>query len=82
MSYKYESFMHTYFRDLINYVTGGPVLAMELVGENAIQRWRELIGPTDPSQARSEASSSLRARFGRGITRGHIFLCSRLQLIK
>ena len=40
---------------------------MELVGENAIQRFRELIGPTDPSQARSEVATSLRARFGRDV---------------
>jgi len=61
-----------FMKDLINYVTGGPVLAMELVGENAIQRWRELIGPTDPSQARSEAASSLRARFGRDVTHNSV----------
>lgn len=55
-------------RDLLNYVTQGPVIAFELVGENAISRWRELIGPTDPSKARAEASTSLRARFGTSVT--------------
>lgn len=57
-----------FMKDLVNYVAGGPVLAFEIVGDNAIQRWRELIGPTDPSKARSECSSSLRARFGRDVT--------------
>lgn len=57
----------TFMKDLIQYISSGPVLVMELVGENAIQRFRELIGPTDPSQARSEVATSLRARFGRDI---------------
>lgn len=63
-----KSFMNS----LMNYVTSGPIIAMELVGENAIQRWRELIGPTDPSKARSEASSSLRARFGKDVTHNSV----------
>ncbi|GFR88148.1 nucleoside diphosphate kinase [Elysia marginata] len=58
----------SFLRDLLNYVTEGPVVAFELVGENAINRWRELIGPTDPSKARAEASTSLRARFGKDVT--------------
>ncbi|XP_059158360.1 nucleoside diphosphate kinase 7-like isoform X2 [Physella acuta] len=58
----------SFMQDLMNYVTSGPILAMELVGDNAVLRWRELIGPTDPAKARSEAASSLRARFGRDVT--------------
>ncbi|RUS69220.1 hypothetical protein EGW08_023016 [Elysia chlorotica] len=58
----------SFMRDLLVYVTQGPVIAFELVGENAISRWRELIGPTDPSKARAEASTSLRARFGTDVT--------------
>ncbi|XP_067669784.1 nucleoside diphosphate kinase homolog 7-like [Haliotis asinina] len=49
---------------LLNYVTSGPVIAMELVGEDAIQKWRDAIGPTDPTVARSEAPNSIRAQFG------------------
>jgi len=59
----------SFFNDLISYVTSGPVLAFELVGENAVQKWRDLIGPTDPSKARSECASSLRARFGTDVTK-------------
>ncbi|KAI8743628.1 nucleoside diphosphate kinase 7 [Biomphalaria glabrata] len=51
----------------INAITSGPIVAFELVGENAVQRWQELVGPTDPSVARSEAASSLRARFGKDL---------------
>ncbi|KAK3749335.1 hypothetical protein RRG08_056215 [Elysia crispata] len=58
----------SFLSDLLSYVTQGPVIVFELVGENAISRWRELIGPTDPSKARAEASTSLRARFGTDVT--------------
>jgi nucleoside-diphosphate kinase len=51
-------------RDLIKYVTSGPVLAMQLQGENAVARWRKMIGPTDPEAAIVEDPTSLRARFG------------------
>lgn len=32
-------------------ITSGPVLALELVGENAIKKWRQIIGETDPAKA-------------------------------
>ncbi|XP_064615445.1 nucleoside diphosphate kinase homolog 7-like [Liolophura sinensis] len=50
--------------DLVNYISSGPVIAMELMGQNAVQTWRALMGPTDPSVARKEAPNSIRARFG------------------
>ena len=37
---------------------------MELVAENAIEKWRKLIGPTNTLKARDEAPESLRALFG------------------
>lgn len=42
-------------------VLEGPVLIMELVGVDAVKKWREIIGSTDPSQA---ARGTLRSRFG------------------
>ncbi len=37
---------------------------MELVGNNAVQEWRGMIGPTNTESARAEQPQSLRARFG------------------
>lgn len=49
---------------LIEYVTSGPVLAMQLQGDDAVKKWRRIIGPTDPEQAIVQDPKSLRARFG------------------
>ncbi|CAG0920167.1 unnamed protein product [Notodromas monacha] len=56
--------------DLIGYVTEGPVVGMELSGQNAVKKWRELIGPTDPSKGRVGGEAvTLRGRFGTTLTR-------------
>ncbi len=40
-----------FFRSLIGFMTSGPVVLMVLEGENAISRWRTLMGATDPRKA-------------------------------
>ena len=40
------------------------VVGMELVAENCVQKWRELIGPTNCHVARVEAPNSMRALYG------------------
>jgi nucleoside-diphosphate kinase len=55
-----------FFGDLVRFMTEGPIVAMVLEGENAIQRWRDLMGPTNPANAPAE---SMRKRFGTGIER-------------
>ena len=59
---------------LLDYITSGPVVAFEIVGENAINAWREAIGPTDPSEARKTAPTSIRAQYGTGLC-GSTTLC-------
>lgn len=51
---------------LLEFVTSGPVVAMELKGANAIDKWRTLLGPTDSATARNKAPLSIRAKFGTG----------------
>src|SRR5437899_10433698 len=43
-----------FFRDLVEFMTSGPVLVQVLEGDNAIAKHRELMGATDPRNARSE----------------------------
>ena len=52
------------FSSLVNYISSGPVLAMELLAPSAISKWRQTLGPTDSSVARNQAPNSLRAHFG------------------
>ena len=40
-----------FFDDLVTYMTSGPVVCAVLEGEDAIRRYRELMGATDPAQA-------------------------------
>lgn len=52
---------------LVEFVTSGPVVAMELKGSNAIQKLQTLLGPTDSATARNRAPMSIRAKFGTGM---------------
>jgi nucleoside-diphosphate kinase len=54
----------SFFRDLVKYMTSGPVLVQVLQGENAIARYREIMGATDPKKA---APGTIRADFAQSI---------------
>ncbi len=41
-----------FWETLLKNMTVGPCVVMVLAGENAIARWRELMGPTDPAQGK------------------------------
>ena len=41
-----------FFNDLCNYISSGPLVAMVLEGDNAIQKNRDLMGATNPSEAK------------------------------
>jgi nucleoside-diphosphate kinase len=53
-----------FFRDLVEFMTSGPVLVQVLEGDNAIARNRELMGATDPRKA---AKGTIRADFADSI---------------
>jgi len=53
-----------FFRDLVRYMTSGPVLVQVLEGESAIARNREIMGATDPAKA---AAGTIRADLARSI---------------
>ena len=40
-----------FFKDLVSFMTSGPVMIQALEGENAIAKNRELMGATDPKKA-------------------------------
>ncbi len=41
-----------FFEDLVKYITSGRVVGLELKKENAVKLLRELVGATNPSEAR------------------------------
>src|SRR4249920_2159223 len=53
-----------FFRDLVTFMTSGPVLVQVLEGESAIAKNRELMGATDPKKA---APGTIRADFADSI---------------
>ena len=54
----------SFFGELVQFMTSGPVVVMILEGENAMQRNRDIMGATDPRKA---AAGTIRALFGNGI---------------
>ena len=56
-----------FYDNLVSFMTSGPVLGLELIGQDAIAQWRALLGPTNV--AKQEAPSSIRGRFGSDNTR-------------
>ncbi|XP_072540247.1 nucleoside diphosphate kinase homolog 7 isoform X2 [Salminus brasiliensis] len=54
----------SFFNNLVQFVSSGPVIVMELMGDEAVSVWRKVLGPTDSSVARKDAPVSLRAQFG------------------
>ena len=40
-----------FFNDLIEYMTSGPVIVQVLTGANAVKKYREIMGATNPSNA-------------------------------
>lgn len=48
----------------MDFVTSDVCVGMELVKEDAIKGWRNLLGPTNTQKAKEEAPGSIRANFG------------------
>lgn len=53
-----------FFGELVEFMTRGPVVLMVLEGENAIARYREVMGATDPAKA---AEGTIRKKFAANI---------------
>jgi nucleoside-diphosphate kinase len=58
-----------FYGELTEFMSSGPVVAMVLEAEEAIGRWREVMGATDPSQAKP---GTLRRIYGFSIERNAV----------
>jgi nucleoside-diphosphate kinase len=55
-----------FFEDLMQFITSGPLYAIEIIGENAIADVRKLCGKTNPLEA---APGTIRARYATATNR-------------
>jgi nucleoside-diphosphate kinase len=53
-----------FFGELTDFMSSGPCIAMVLEADNAIVKWRDLMGATNPAQA---AEGTLRRQFGKSL---------------
>ena len=53
-----------FFSSLTTFMSSGPAVVLALEADNAIRRWRDIMGATDPAKAPED---SLRRQFGESI---------------
>ena len=53
-----------FFGELVDFMTSGPCVVMALEKENAVQAWRDLMGPTDSTKA---PKGTIRGDFGTSV---------------
>ena len=58
-----------FFKDLVRFMTSGPAVVMALEGENAIARYREVMGPTD---SRKAPAGTIRQKYGTDIEKNAV----------
>ncbi|MES2122640.1 MAG: nucleoside-diphosphate kinase [Chlamydiota bacterium] len=58
-----------FFNELVDYITSGPVVAMVVEKNNAVENYRKLMGATDPLKA---APGTLRGDFGKSIDKNAV----------
>jgi nucleoside-diphosphate kinase len=55
-----------FFADLVKFMTSGPIVVQVLEGEDAVKRYRDVMGATDPAKA---APGTIRKEFAESIER-------------
>ena len=58
-----------FFGELVDFMTSGPVVVQVLEGEAAVQRYRDVMGATDPSKA---DQGTIRRQFAENIERNSV----------
>ena len=53
-----------FFRDLVNFMISGPVVVQALEAENAVAKYRDVMGATNPANA---AEGTIRKRFAESV---------------
>ncbi|XP_032908914.1 thioredoxin domain-containing protein 3 [Catharus ustulatus] len=68
-----------FFEQLVDCMAQGPSVIMVLSKENAVEEWRQLMGPTDPEEAKKTCPESIRAQFAHDILSNAVHGSSNLE---
>ncbi|XP_027753559.1 nucleoside diphosphate kinase 7 isoform X1 [Empidonax traillii] len=55
-----------FYHELLQFITSGPVLAMEILGDDAVSKWKAIVGPANPAATETDTLDSIRENFGHG----------------
>lgn len=58
-----------FFEDLCDFMCSGPIVVVALEGEDAVKRYRELMGATNPANA---AEGTIRKKYAQNIERNSV----------
>jgi len=58
-----------FYKPLVEFMTSGPIVVMVLGGHGSIERWRDLMGATDPAKAKY---NTIRREFGTSIEKNAV----------
>jgi nucleoside-diphosphate kinase len=58
-----------FYNDLVSFMISGPIVVQVLEGENAIKRYRDVMGATDPAKA---SEGTIRKLFAENIERNSV----------
>jgi nucleoside-diphosphate kinase len=58
-----------FYGDLVRFMTSGPCVVMAIEGENAVARYREVMGPTDSKKA---PAGTIRGSYGTDIEKNAV----------
>jgi nucleoside-diphosphate kinase len=58
-----------FYKPLVEFMTSGPIIVMVIGGHESIERWRELMGATDPAKAKY---NTIRREFGTSIEKNAV----------
>ena len=54
----------SFYNSLVEFMTSGPIVVMVIGGHGSIERWRELMGATDPARAKY---NTIRREYGTSV---------------
>jgi nucleoside-diphosphate kinase len=58
-----------FYADLVRFMSSGPLVVQVLEGADAVKKYRDVMGATDPAQA---VAGTIRKRFGESIERNSV----------